>query len=448
MGFNTRVVLHVLGLLLTISLLAWCIGNTQYYATMLTLSLLLAFQVASLLRYVHSTNRQLARFMEAIRHADFTQNFRQRGPGSSFRQLGQAFDELIIRFRQERSDRETQATYLHAFVDQLPIAVLALVDNDNIPISNTALRRLLGRQYINHLRQLDDFDPELASACRELLPGSERVLEINRDGEALFLTLSCSILRSGGRQQKLISIQNIQSAMEAREMRAWQNLIRVMTHEIMNSITPITSLADTSSAYLREIRDSPAQHSGDTTATLDDVEHALATIRSRGEALMRFVENYRSLTRLPAPRLRRFQVSELFDSVTSLMEPQAREAGVAIERHIRPATLALYADPDLLEQAMINLIRNAIDARAGNQEDRITLQADMLDRGRVALAVEDNGQGIEAEHLENVFIPFFTTRRGGSGIGMSIVKQIVSLNGGRINVQSSPGQGTVVTINF
>lgn len=237
-------------------------------------------------------------------------------------------------------------------------------------------------------------------------------------------------------------------------MLAWQNLIRVMTHEIMNSMTPITSLANTASSCLQEIRSSCDPTDNDSNRrnkrddAMKDIEQALMIIKSRGEALMHFVENYRSLSQLPAPVFRRFRVDELFTRVLSLMTRQAQESGFSLTQDISPANLNLHADPDLLEQALINLIKNAIEAKRNVVQSEVRLTAALEARGHIRLQVADNGNGIAPDNLDSIFIPFFTTKQAGSGIGMSIVKQIISLNGGRINVQSSPGQGTVVTLNF
>ena len=451
MGFKLKVILSVCGMLLTIFLLAYCLFNTEYYATMLTLSLILLFQVAALLRLVTTTNRQLSRFLQAVKYADFSQSFRNRGLDSSFTELGGAFDELIERFRSERSEKEAQAAYLHAFVEQIPIAVLALNEDGSIPVSNSALRRLIHRQKIDHLAQITDYSRALSDTFSKLQPGQERSLQITHDEDTLHLMLSCSILRSRGEQQKLISIQNIQGALDAKEIQAWQNLIRVMTHEIMNSITPITSLAGTSAQYLDEASQLLARseyEGNDLQALLGDIGSAITTIGNRSQGLMRFVESYRSLTHLPMPKMRQFRLARLFASVTHLMSEQAKAHGVCILTSCHPETLELQADPELLEQALINLVRNAIEATGDVNNPQIELGAVLKDRGRVEISVTDNGSGIEAENLENIFIPFFSTKRGGSGIGMSIVKQIVKLNGGNVKVLSTPGLQTSVLISF
>lgn len=452
MGFNTKTVLHIAGILLTVMLLTWCVLNTTYYATMLTLTLVLAFQIHALLRYVSNTNRQLSRFLDAVKHSDFSLSFRHRDMQGSFAALGQSIDAVLDRFREERSAREAQATFLHAFVEQVPIAVLAVNEDGLIEVSNKALRRLIGKSEIRHLQQIADFDRSLARIMSGLKAGEEQALKLKKGNDIIHLKLSCSMLRLKGRAIRIISAQDIGDELEAAELNAWQNLIRVMTHEIMNSITPITSLAETSSQYLKEVEKSLG--SADTADAetmkmlLVDAENALETIGKRSQGLMRFVESYRTLTRLPEPEFESFYVNDLLANVASLMAEQTGKTHTAVSVECKPVTLELNADREMLEQALINLVLNALDAVSGVDNPAITLHARLKERGGVIMEVTDNGTGIDDDVLENIFIPFFTTKRGGSGIGMSIVRQIVKLNGGQVSVSSAPGKGTTITLAF
>lgn len=452
MGFNLKTVLHISGILVTVMLLSWCVLNTSYYATMLTLTLVLVFQIHALLRFVTNTNRQLSRFLDAVKHSDFSLSFRHRDMQGSFAALGQSIDNVLDRFREERSAKEAQATFLRAFVEQVPIAVLAIHEDGRIDVSNKALRRLTGRTEIRHLQQIADFDRSLAAIMTALKAGEEQSLKLKSGNKFIHLKLSCSVLRLKGKTIRLISIQDIGDELEAAELNAWQNLIRVMTHEIMNSITPITSLAETSNQYLKEVEkgigNSGAGSEDAMKALLVDAENALDTIGKRSQGLMRFVESYRTLTRLPQPEFTTFHVNELLKSVTSLMAEQTGQGNATINVDCNPVTLALNADRDMLEQALINLVLNALDAVKEVDQPAITLKARLKERGGVIIEVTDNGTGIAEDILENIFIPFFTTKRGGSGIGMSIVRQIVRLNGGQISVTSAPGKGTTITLAF
>lgn len=451
MGFNLRVLLHVGGLLLTLSALAWCLTHPGYYATLFTLTLLLLAQVTGLIRHINHTNQELARFLGAVQHGDFSQSFRNISGYSGFQDLGSAFDGVLERLRNERSDKEAQATYLQAFVQQLPIGVFCLHEDGHITLANLACLRLLGLKELNHTRQLTAISEKFAVALPLLEPGQEQSLQIQRLSTGLDLRLTCTVMRSKGQQHKLVSLLDIRSALESRELEAWHNLIRVMTHEIMNSITPLTSLADTASRYISEARHELAQTDNTATKTLDlleDAASATTTIGKRGAGLMRFVDSYRTLTRLPPPQPRLFEVAGLLRSVDELLQEQALQANIRLECRCQPTNLMLHADADLLEQALINLLRNAFDAVAGAAAPRVTLTAQLIEGGVVTMEVRDNGSGIAADIIDSIFIPFFTTKRSGSGIGLSLVKQIVQLNGGRISVTSSAAAGTCFMLTF
>ena len=423
---------------------------------MLTLTLVVTVQITSLLHFINSTNRELVRFLDAVKHGDFSQSFQSRTSTRSFTELGTAFDAVIARFRNERSGKEEQAGYLQALVQQLPIAVFSLHEDGRISLANLACRRLFGISELTQLRQLYGFDKKLGATLAELKPGGELSLKVVREQTTLDLRLSCTILRTKGMQHKLVSILDIRSELEARELQAWQNLIRVMTHEIMNSITPITSLADTTGHYVQEAIETLQQNdqvlttmaSQDVRDLLADASNAVTTIGKRSLGLQHFVESYRSLSRLPTPQPQLFRVNELLQAICKLMAEQAKTGGILLEYSCMPLTLELLADPELLEQALINLVKNSLEAVTETAQSVITPSVELRSLGQVRITVSDNGSGISPENLENIFIPFFTTKRGGSGIGMSIVRQIVKLNGGSINVISAPGAGTAVNLDF
>jgi nitrogen fixation/metabolism regulation signal transduction histidine kinase len=447
MGFKLKLALQLAALCATTLLLGWVVLATGYHATLVALVLLLCAQLAGLWRTLTTTNRELTRFLTAISHNDFTQSFKPVDGSGGFRELGQAFEAIIERFREARSDKELQAAYLSAFIERMPIAVLALGSDSRILHSNRALQELLRLPAPPpSLTQIRQHHPQLAEALEHLLPDQNLNLQLKGAGETRNLKLACTILRSRGQQQKLITLQNIQEELDAQELQAWQNLIRVMAHEIMNSITPITSLADTAAHFLDDTRAHPATQSDPQLhALLDDVGSALGTIGSRSQALWRFVDSYRRLSRLPTPLPRTFSVHDLFAQVQRLVEAQL--GAVSFTAECEPLQLELKADQEQLEQALLNLINNSLDALQDRPAPRLALQA-WQQAGRLLLRVEDNGCGMTPEQLEQVFVPFFTTKRGGNGIGMSVVRQIVHLNGGRIEVQSTPGAGTRVLLSF
>jgi signal transduction histidine kinase len=254
-------------------------------------------------------------------------------------------------------------------------------------------------------------------------------------------------LKIGGRSFKIISLQDIHGELEAREVEAWQNLIRVLTHEIMNSATPISSLATTAAELLAEARERP-QTDGSLDSAIDDAQDAVETIAKRSSGLVRFVESYRRLTRLPQPTLRRLAVDDLLSRVVQLMNPELERRGIAVSQSVAPRNLEIVADPDLLEQVLINLLRNALDALAAASNPQIRVRAEIDAGGHPVIAVEDNGHGMDEQVRQNIFVPFFTTKQNGTGIGLSLVRQIMRSHHGSVGVQSAPGEGTAVRLSF
>ena len=423
--------------------IAYVSVTTAYYATMLLLLVTLAIQVTVLVRYVQRTNRELARFMLAIRHADFAQSFVVDRSSKSFAELAAAFEEILQRFRAARTAKEEQAAYLDTFVQHVPVAVIALDEAGNVDQFNHAARRLFGAGTPRALQEFRGFGPEFPDKILALEPGRPQLLKVSREGSLLQLNVLATELKIGGRTHKIVTLQDIHGELEAREVEAWQNLIRVLTHEIMNSATPISSLATTAAELLAEARTRP-----DHASAIDDAHDAVETIAKRSTGLVSFVDNYRRLTRVPAPSLRSFPAAELLARVAQLMHPELERRGIAVAQSVLPRNLEITADPDLLEQALINLLRNAIDAVAEADAPQVRLTAEIDSAGHAVLAVHDNGQGMDEQVRQNIFVPFFTTKKHGTGVGLSLVRQIMRSHHGSVGVQSAPGEGTAVRLRF
>jgi two-component system, NtrC family, nitrogen regulation sensor histidine kinase NtrY len=437
-------------------ILAVCFGvayvalATTFYATLLLLLVLLALQVSGLVHYVQRTNRELARFMLAIRHGDFTQTFVPAPAGGSFAELGAEFEEILGRFRAARSAKEEQASYLDTLIQHVPVAVIALDETGRIDQFNHAARRLFGAGAPHKLQDFDGFGKHFAEKILALEPGRPALLQVTKDNALLQLNVLATDLKIGGRSFKIVSLQDIQGELEAREVEAWQNLIRVLTHEIMNSATPISSLATTAAELLAEARNMPREGARDDAVdhAIDDAHDAVETIAKRSSGLVRFVESYRRLTRVPQPKLRELGASELIERVVQLMRPDLERRGIAVHASVTPRNLAIVADPDLLEQVLINLLRNALDAVAAAARPEIRVRAEIDASGQAVIAVEDNGHGMDEQVRQNIFVPFFTTKQHGTGIGLSLVRQIMRSHHGSVGVQSAPGAGTAVRLSF
>jgi signal transduction histidine kinase len=269
---------------------------------------------------------------------------------------------------------------------------------------------------------------------------------MDRKGETLQLAIHATEYQLGQQHYTLVSLQNIGSELEEKEMEAWQNLIRVLTHEIMNSITPISSLAATVNEMLNAAtRNNEGEISPEA---MDDIRQAVGTIEKRSQGLLHFVDAYRNLTHIPRPTFRVCLVKELFSRVHTLMQAQTAEAQIAMTTSVEPENLEVSVDPDLIEQVLINLVRNAIQSMACQAVKTLDLSARADETGHVWIEVLDNGPGIPRDIQERIFIPFFTTREDGSGIGLSLSRQIMRMHGGTILCRSSEGSGTAFALRF
>ena len=442
--FRTLCIVRVAFLCATICALVYVLFETSYYTTVLILAGITLYQAYALIHYVERTNRDLTRFLQAIRYEDFSQSFSGRGLGSAFDDLKEAFNEVLNAFRRTRAEKEENFQYLQTVVQHVGVGLVCYGSDGRIELMNTAAQRLLRRPHIHNVRELEPVSETLSETLLALGPGDRTLVKVQDEDELLQIIIHATEIRMHGESFILASVQDIQSELEEQEMEAWQKLIRVLIHEIMNSITPISSLASTVRGHFPESgRQSPLDQQ-----TAADVSAALKTIQSRSEGLQQFVDTYRQLTRIPRPDFQICPVAGLFDRVASLMNPECESAGIALRTGVEPETLEVTADPNLVEQALINLVRNAAEALAGRDQPRIDLNAALDRRGRVLIRVQDNGPGILDEVQDRIFIPFFTTRQEGSGIGLSLCRQIMRQHRGAISVQSTPDEGTVFTLRF
>ncbi|MBK6967366.1 MAG: ATP-binding protein [Bacteroidales bacterium] len=430
-------------------LLVILINRQQHEITSLIVGLIAIVQVGGLIRYVERTNRKLTQFLESIRHSDFSTSFSDRGLGHSFEGLNRAFNEVIREFRKNRAEKEEHYNYLLTVVQHVSIGIIAFRKDGKVDIINNAVKRLLR---INNLREIQDLvsiKQELPGLLLNMKAGDKQLIKLVVEDELQQLSVYATEFRMRGEEFLLVSLQNISSELEEKEIESWQKLIRVLTHEIMNSITPISSLASTVQEMLLE----SDQNNLYSLRKLDDddiesIQQALSTISSRSQGLLTFVETYRNLTRIPRPNFRYFPVKEIFDRAHSLLRPKMDKFGIHCNARVFPEDLMLTADPDLIDQVVINLLLNAIDAVKESVQPIISVTASLNNNGRISIDFADNGTGIKPDILDKIFMPFFTSKKEGSGIGLSLSRQIMHLHKGTITVKSKPNEGAVFTLIF
>ena len=410
-------------------LLAWSVVATDYLAVPIVIGFFVLLQALTLLRHVESHVETLEDFFAAVNYDDFTRRFIEDDIDA---ELKEAFNLVLARFQEARAEREVQAGYLETVVRHVPVPFIAANANGALTLVNNPARRLTGLPALSHLDQLAELDPSLPGLMRAIEPGNQQLIQSKLRSVPAELRVSVSEIRMDGGIERLYSIENLSGELTAREASAWRNLIRVLTHEIMNTLTPITSLAQTTTDLL------------DNPDAKEDVRRAVETIARRSEGLTEFVLRYRELLKVPQPVLGRVSVSDALHGIETLMSGQLEGVQVAVD--VSPESLEVSADASLLDQVLVNLVRNSLDAIKGVSKPRLELNG-RLSFGRVLISVDDNGPGIDDETIEQIFVPFFTTKREGSGIGLSLSRQIMTAHDGEIAVESGTG-GTIVRLVF
>jgi nitrogen fixation/metabolism regulation signal transduction histidine kinase len=409
--------------------------------------LVVAAQVYELWHFLQRTNREVARFLASARYADFNQNFEFDYPGAGFRALGETFTDILSRLKEQRLTQEVELRQLRAMVDHMPVPLLALHDDGQLKLLNNAARRFFARSQVNRNTDLGRFGTDFWKQIESCKPGEKCLATLTMDGIESQVTLALTTITSDTGVVRLISLQDIGQELALAQLNAWQDLVRVLTHEIMNSITPVASLAQTTADMASDVCHEQPQTSL-IRASLDRICDAAQTVARRAGNLMQFVANYRQLAGLPEPAKRRINVLELLNHIARISTVNHREPCITLDVEVVPAGLELFVDPEQIEQVMINLLRNAEQALAGREGGHITLRAFLNPRGQVTLEVRDNGCGIDEKILHRIFVPYFTTKPEGSGIGLALARQIVMAHGGSIRADNAPQGGAVFTLTF
>lgn len=409
----------------------------------------LIYQAYSLIRKVEKANRDLKSFLESIRFSDFSRTFQLEGLGSSFDDLKKQFNDVIMDFQKIRSEKEEHYHYLQNVIEHVGIGIIAYEKDGNVELINNAAKRLFQKNNLHNIKLLKEWSADLTELLLEIRPGENKLIKVKEKDDLLTLSVYATEFKIGDRRICLVSLKNIQSELEANELDAWQKLIRVLTHEIMNSIAPISSLSSTIISMVGDVKDEILEKMPDPKFdTIEDIKAALDTIHKRTTGLIHFVETYRNLTRIPKPNFSIFKLEELFGNIYSILKEELIKMNIELKYSVEPPSMDLTADEDLIEQVMINLIQNSMQAFDNNVQAKIEMKAFYNNRGRRLIQVIDNGQGIISEVGDKIFIPFFTTKKSGSGIGLALSRQILRLHNGTITMTSEPDKETIFTLTF
>jgi len=401
--------------------------------------------VIDLYRFTNKSRDELEQFVESVHYRDFSRHFDEKNAPVAVQPMRKGFNEINSTFKIMSKERETQYQYLQKILELVDTGIISYDSKEGeVMWMNESLKHLLNIPYLKTIHSLEKRDDLLYKEITALKPGEGKVVSITTDKNSLKVLLSATAFQTEGKVYKLVAFQNINEALDETESKAWQKLLSVMTHEIMNSVAPISSLADTLKSRLHLSLKDLNNNSG----SIDDLELGIDTIKRRSEGLLKFTETYRNLNKITNPNLKKIYVRDMFETLHRLMQPTFEQKNIELEIILKDPDLMLEADTDLIEQVLINLILNAAEAVKEVPNPRILLSAYITPNNKIIIKVADNGIGISADLMEKIFIPFFSTRKTGSGIGLSLCKQIMMLHKGNIKVQSVAGEGTAFSLFF
>jgi len=434
-NFRLNILARLLIVLAALSLLAFWIIN-RHYLRVVYLSVVIVLLVVELFYFIDRRNRDLDHFLSALLNDDYMMVIKQYQKGRSYAGLYKTMNEIRQRFTTLSGEKELKIHYLGSLVEQTRVGIVSLDSDGKIQLVNRAFSDLTGITLAVAGSFMREVSSEFMDVISQVQPG-RHLLKNWKAGETVKpLSMQVSGFRTGNDYFTLITVQDIRAELDEKELEAWQKLIRVLTHEIMNTVTPVISL----SSSLNELL---ANNSDDihNPVLSEKLKNGLNAIVDRSSGLMKFTEAYQHLARLPVPHIRRIQSSELLEKIATLVRPQMQKEKVDFRIVFNGKPEAFSCDPELIEQVLINLVKNAVDAVHGTAEPCIILGISEHRGYQMEISLEDNGEGIPAENMDKIFIPFFSTKQAGSGIGLSISRQIVLMHRGLLEVRSEPGKG-------
>jgi len=406
---------------------------------------IIIFQGVDFYRLYKKAQDEIEQFAESVHYRDFTRHFNVKQAPVELQSLREGFNEINSTFQVISKERETQYLYLQKVLELVDTGILSYeVVSGDVIWMNESLKKILQVPYLKTIHSLDKRDHELYTQIIALTPSERVISTIHREKSTLKVVLSATAFKTDDLTFKLIAFQNVNEALEETEAKAWQKLLSVMTHEIMNSVAPISSLAYTLQNRLKQL----ASEMPNSSVIVEDLELGVETIRKRSEGLLKFTETYRNLNKITKANLAKVYISELFENIHRLMQPTLLQKNIEATIILKEPLLSVEIDGGLIEQVLINLILNSIDAVKSNSDPKIVLSAYTDNDNKIIIKIADNGTGMDVEVLDKIFVPFFSTKKNGNGIGLSLCKQIMLVHKGSITVQSIENEGTAFYLRF
>lgn len=397
--------------------------------------------ISKTLTHYNSVNRKLAYFFESIENDDYSVNFIEKKGTSSEMFLSYILNKMKHILQKTRIEAQQKEKFYELILANIHSGIVILNPKGFVLQSNAAALKLLGLDVFTHIRQLDRVDPALMTVFDGIRPGDNKTFPLTMERGSVQLSIKVTGMIQDRESVRLVVLHDINNEMDEKEIESWIKLIRVLSHEIMNSIAPVTSLSDTLLTLYED-------ESVDDREIRGRAMNGLHVISETSKGLVAFVESYRKFTRIPTPSRELFSVSEFIQRIVILCSAEDNFNSVKIDMSGVDEDLKLYADSNLLGQVMINIVKNAIQALAGRPDAAISVVAYKTENDRTVFVIKDNGPGIPEDLMKQIFVPFFTTKKQGSGIGLSLARQIMRAHGGSIRVHSVPDKETRFTIEL
>jgi two-component system nitrogen regulation sensor histidine kinase NtrY len=444
-SYRIQVILRIV-LILSIGFAGVIIAvETSFWMVAFWLGLVVFLMILELIRFHERSKKALREFLLSVKQEDFSS---LSTIDETDRELQDAYRQILNKFRYLRIQKETHYHYLQRVIEHVDTALICLDHNQDIQLINHSAKELLQVPAIKDLRALEKVDRELVSLIRTIGTGQREMIRLIRKGKILNLSVRATEFTLEKDSYKIVSLHDIKTELEEQEVDSWQKLVRILTHEIMNSTIPITNMVSFAREFLVDEDGNPKQIPGLNEEEISDLIESLTTAESRSKGLVKFVQKTKSLTRIPEPSFREVKLKDLINRVKELFKQELEALKIELTIDLKQPDLIIKADLELIEQVLINLIRNSIEALEHTREPMIELSAGQENKSQTIIRLRDNGKGIDPEHLEQIFVPFFSTRKEGSGIGLSLSRQIMKLHKGRIEVESEKGTGTCFSLVF
>ncbi|MEX2593865.1 MAG: ATP-binding protein [Anditalea sp.] len=407
---------------------------------------LLAFQIFELIKYNQKTNEKITRFLESIQYSDFSTSFTTDSKlGGSYKELNRSFNKVIGEFKKTRAEKEEQALFLQIIIQHINTGIISYDDQGKIGLVNNAAKHLLQIPQFKDINDLGKLSEDLLQRVLKLKTGQALSLKLNN---SLHLNVRSTEMKMGGKKWVLLSLQDISAALKQNELDAWQNLTKVLRHEIMNSIAPIATLVSSLKTVLKE---DVMEQNGNYIIEKEghsDLKEGLETIESRSNGLVEFVNAYRDYTSIPQPVVSDFKVGHLLEDISTLLREDLGKDQIKTKIEIHPPDISIRGDREQIQMILINLLKNAKEAITQAKDKTIFIKSGIsLDQYKY-IQVVDKGPGIPPNALEDIFVPFYTTKKNGSGIGLAISRQIMNMHKGSLHVHSIPNKQTTFTLRF